>query len=84
MSKSANYKKVASRLRNELRNRNSSNLSNEVERNPTPNREVECPPSGLKGREIGMWYAQRNNRKQDQERADGVEGQKRTKMVDKI
>lgn len=79
MSKSATYKKNANRLRSELQNRISSNSSNKTENPPTPST-ADDRPSGLKGREIGLWYAQRNKRKKEQ-LADGGEGERRTKMV---
>lgn len=75
MSKSATYKKNASRLRNELQNRISSN---KMENPPAAD---DPRPSGLKGREIGLWYAQRNKRKKEQELADGGESDRRPKMV---
>lgn len=58
MSKSSTYKKTANRLRNELRNKNASTSSSSLSENATH-------PAGLKGREIGMWYAQRNKRKKE-------------------
>lgn len=73
MRKSATYRKDVTRLRNELRNRNSASSSNGVE-----NYEHETRPPGLKGREIGLWYAQRNKRKKEQE---GGESERRSRMV---
>ncbi len=84
MSKSANYKKNASRLRNDLHNRNSPATSNRTGTSTTKDTPDETrPPSGLKGRDIGMWYAQRSKQKKDQELVDGgVERQ--TKMVNEL
>lgn len=76
MSKSSTYRKNADRLRNELRNRNSSIHSNDIGEN---SRDQGRPP-GLKGREIGMWYAERNKRKKEL----AGEGEKATKMVKKL
>lgn len=76
MSKSAAYKKSASRLRDELRNRISATTSNGIEKDT-----ADVPPQGLKGREIGMWYAQRNKRRKEQGLADGGDNEGRTKMV---
>lgn len=76
MSKSGAYRKNANRLRNELRIRNSSIQSNELGEN---SRDQDRPP-GLKGREIGMWYAERNKRKKELELAAGG-GVKVTRMV---
>lgn len=80
MSKSATYRKNANRLRNELWNRNSSSVAKERSENVTS----ESRPPGLKGREIGMWYAQRNKRKKDQELAGGGGGEKVVKMVNNL
>lgn len=81
MRKSATYKKNADRLRNELRNRNASNSSNGIENQITSDKGDEERPPGLKGREIGLWYAQRNKRRKEQDLAGGVEGERRIKMV---
>ncbi|XP_037042409.1 ATP-dependent DNA/RNA helicase DHX36 [Bradysia coprophila] len=55
MSKSFKYRQVASRLRNELQNRKSASSSNAAE-----NVADDVRPPGLRGREIGLWYAKRN------------------------
>ncbi|KAJ6619656.1 ATP-dependent DNA/RNA helicase DHX36 [Pseudolycoriella hygida] len=57
MSKSVNYIKSASRLRNELRSRTVH------ERDITNER----APPGLRGRELGMWYAQRSKQRKEKE-----------------
>lgn len=61
MSKSSMYKKTAGRLRNELQNRKLVNSSIEtVEKTADEGR-----PPGLRGREIGLWYANRNRMRKE-------------------
>lgn len=56
------FRKTANRLQDELQSRISSRVDGLGENSTHVSR-----PPGLKGREIGLWYAQRNREKQGKE-----------------
>lgn len=62
-SGASSYSQSANRLREKLQSRNQSN-DDEDENQTFVNR----PPPGLKGREIGLWYAQRQAKRSHEQK----------------
>lgn len=52
---SSSYNQHANRLRDKLESRNATEDADQ-------NRTTDRPPAGLRGRDLGMWYAQRSKK----------------------
>lgn len=77
----SNYKQTANRLRDKLDSRNQSNNDEQSGSQQTSNQSNDRPPAGLRGRDIGMWYAQRSK---NQRKADGKPIRQEKKLVRSI